>query len=614
MMRNHYTQVFLGIAFALSNHLFAQDFKNQYNAWPSMLTCQRELNNGNYILLFSNQLMETNAEGTPTWTKEFTNGVIPLGVNAYLRCIQVTSDNGYIITGTYGAAGNNDIVLIKTDNAGIVTWSKSFGGLGDDNGIWVEQTSDGGYIIGGSKNVPLGMIPPNVHTKGDIYIIKTDNVGVVQWQTVLSVPSVGSAQNIKQTSDGGYIVTGNSGSEDAMPVNMYVIKLDNLGAITWQHQYNLACNAGIASSGREIWEIPGGYIVGGFVGGEVPGFKSKAVILKLDLAGNILDIGAFEHTLGGGGMTDLGFASLDVLANGEYIGCGGGYNDHGPLFLLKMNANLDMVWCKGYLSFVMTSATSIRENAALGFSLVDGTSSLLKTTNDGSIHCENPTSVFQSIANGAHVNLPTVVEVPGITSVLNVQTQPSFIGLNIICPEPLPIELVSFSGFYQNDENVLEWTTNIEVNNQYFTVEQSDDGITYRTIDIVDGAGNSNSVLSYHSFDKNPDPGINYYRLKQTDINGEFKYYLVISIDNSGNASLNVFPNPSTGPYTITLSGKATLYDIKIYDVCGNIIYCPQNIAAHLASVDLSGYKNGMYFMHMNIDGKELVEKLIIQH
>ena len=417
-MLRKYSIICLVIFIAFSKATFSQtDFKNSYDQWT--LSCQRELSNSDYLLLFREKISRTDNLGTPIWSKEFIEGGLSLNADFRLRCTQQTTDGGFIMTGSYSEAGTNDVVLIKTDNLGVVTWSKSYGGLGDDNGIWVEQTADGGYAIAGSKDVPPGPFGPGVFTEGDIYIIKTDNVGTVQWENALAIPGVGSAQNIKQTSDGGYIVTGNTAPEDQIG-NLYLIKLNNLGIITWQLQYNLSCNAGIASSGREVWEIPGGYIVGGYVGGEVPGFKSKAVILKVDAIGDVLDIGAFEYTLGGGGMTDLGFSSMDVLASGEFIGCGGGYNDFGPLYLLKMDANLDMVWCRTYFSFSFASATSIRENNDLGFSLIDGTSQLLKTTDQGMIHCEVPNSVFQAVAIGDPVNLPTIAQPPGVTSVLNI--------------------------------------------------------------------------------------------------------------------------------------------------------------------------------------------------
>ncbi len=435
-MRRIYVALCLGIFIAFSNPTSAQsDFKNSYTQWN--MRCQRELTNGDYMLLFSNYMTRTDNVGTPLTSWEFTQGGAPLGANIQLRCTQQTADGGFIMTGTYTGA-TEDVVLVKADNTGAITWSKSYGGGGNDHGIWVEQTADGGYILCGTKDETT----PGRFTEGDVYVIKTDAAGNVQWENVWDLGAgLASAQNIKQTSDGGYILTGNTMPEDMGLVRLYLMKLDNAGNISWDFMYNISCNSGDASSGREVLEIPGGYIVGGFVGGDLFPLKSKAMFLKVDVNGAVADIGAFEFTPGGGGPTDLGFASMDVTSAGEFVGSGGGYNDFGPLYILKADANLDMVWSRTYFSFAFSSATSVREDSDGGFNFIDGSSVLLKTTNQGMIHCEVPQAVFQSVANGPAAPLPTVVQPAGITTVLNIQTQPFVIGVNVMCP-PIMINLV----------------------------------------------------------------------------------------------------------------------------------------------------------------------------
>lgn len=427
--------IWLVMSIALMQTSFAQvDFKNQYNQFS--LRCQRELNNGDYILLYSSFIQRTDNVGTPIWTLEFTEGGVPLNANIALRCIQQTTDLGFIITGTYVNAGNEDVVLIKTDGAGNVTWSKQFGGGGNDHGLWVEQTPDGGYIISGTKDefTPFRVI------EGDIYVIKTDALGNLQWDNVWSAGGLESAQNIKPTSDGGYILTGNSAPEDVGLNRIYLMKLDNAGNVSWQTKYNISCASGDASSGREVWEIPGGYIVGGYVGGDLAPLPSKALFLKVDGAGNINDIGAYEFMLGGGGMTDLGFASMDVTSTGEFVGCGGGYNDFGPLYILKADANLNMVWSRTYWSMSFNSATSVRESSDNGFAFIDGTSQLLKTTDQGMIHCEVPNAVFESVANGAGINLGAVLMPDGASNNIGIQTGAANITVNVMCP-PVVLDL-----------------------------------------------------------------------------------------------------------------------------------------------------------------------------
>lgn len=105
--------------------------------------------------------------------------------------------------------------------------------------------------------------------------------------------------------------------------------------------------------------------------------------------------------------------------------------------------------------------------------------------------------------------------------------------LNITQPPiALPIELISFNGTTQNNVNTLMWVTSSEHNNDYFTLERTLNGIVFEIIANINGAGNSNEINEYTVIDPINTSSINYYRLKQTDYDGKFKYSDMISIDN----------------------------------------------------------------------------------
>lgn len=102
----------------------------------------------------------------------------------------------------------------------------------------------------------------------------------------------------------------------------------------------------------------------------------------------------------------------------------------------------------------------------------------------------------------------------------------------------LPIELISFNGYANSDGfNLLEWVTATETNNDYYTIERSSDGITWEECSRVNAAGNSSVPLRYtykdYGYAVN---SINYYRLKQTDYNGNYEFFNIIVVDNSKNA------------------------------------------------------------------------------
>jgi hypothetical protein len=98
---------------------------------------------------------------------------------------------------------------------------------------------------------------------------------------------------------------------------------------------------------------------------------------------------------------------------------------------------------------------------------------------------------------------------------------------------PLPIELISFNGYPVKNYNVLKWITATEINNDYFTLEKSSNGLNWDIVTKLKGAGNSTSSLSYEYKDYDVSTQINYYRLKQTDYNGVYKYHNIITIDNT---------------------------------------------------------------------------------
>jgi hypothetical protein len=134
--------------------------------------------------------------------------------------------------------------------------------------------------------------------------------------------------------------------------------------------------------------------------------------------------------------------------------------------------------------------------------------------------------------------------------------QVDHIRITIYSHSTLPIELLDFSAKAEQTYVDLNWVTATEVNNDYFLVQRSLDGISFENISQVPGAGNSNSTRFYNLKDYNPVNGTMYYRLKQVDFNGEFDYSPIRTV-NFQNNQLVVFPNP-------TLDGNITIYNGSI--------------------------------------------------
>jgi|GEM_PF-6263948 len=175
---------------------------------------------------------------------------------------------------------------------------------------------------------------------------------------------------------------------------------------------------------------------------------------------------------------------------------------------------------------------------------------------------------------------------------------------------PLPVELLSFVAVSDGDRNKLTWTTSWEKDNAYFIVERSDDGKTFTQIGRVAGNGTVSSVKSYTFFDPSPLAGVNYYRLRQVDYNGDYSYSKVVSL-NHFTHEVAVYPNPNNGACTIRILTPANEYALEVADIQGKIVY---NAAGSEVpeKIELSNLTPGFYLVRVNLDGQTLTKKLVV--
>jgi len=156
---------------------------------------------------------------------------------------------------------------------------------------------------------------------------------------------------------------------------------------------------------------------------------------------------------------------------------------------------------------------------------------------------------------------------------------------------PLPIALVQFTA--TNNQSVVDlfWQTASETNNDYFTIERSANGNDFIEIKRQEGAGNSSSMLDYFDVDKAPLNGVSYYRLKQTDFDGEYTYSEIVKVNRKSNSStrLVVYPNPVSDK--INIKTELVNFIINIHSIDGRLI----NSIENKSTIDMSGYVNGVY-------------------
>ena len=184
---------------------------------------------------------------------------------------------------------------------------------------------------------------------------------------------------------------------------------------------------------------------------------------------------------------------------------------------------------------------------------------------------------------------------------------------------PLPIELLYFNAHSYNQGVDLKWSTATEINNMGFTVERSADGVIWEEINRQSGAGNSSFRLDYDFWDDAPLSGRSYYRLRQTDFNGEFSLSDVATIYRSEAQSANiaVYPNPGDRIVNVTHPlFEASDYKLTIQQITGqqiDISHAVQKNAGQV-QVDVSSLKNGIYFLVLESGDQRIVHKLVVRH
>jgi len=269
-------------------------------------------------------IYKLDSNGNKVWFKHYGGAYLD---HAY--SIQLTSDGGYIVAGytnsyTYGGF---DFAIYKLNSSGNKVWFKHYGGTSDDNGNSIQQTSDGGYIIAGDTY-------SYAYGNNDIAIYKLDSNGNKVWFKHYGGTNFDYAHSIQQTSDGEYIVAGLTMSYTNGSFDFAVYKLDSNGNKVWFKHYG---GTGYDGADSIQQTSDGGYIVAGSSDSFTHGFKDFA-IYKLNSSGNKI---WFKHY--GGAQGDFGH-SIQKTSDGEYVVAGRSksytYGDY-DFAIYKLDSNGD---------------------------------------------------------------------------------------------------------------------------------------------------------------------------------------------------------------------------------------------------------------------------------
>ncbi len=177
---------------------------------------------------------------------------------------------------------------------------------------------------------------------------------------------------------------------------------------------------------------------------------------------------------------------------------------------------------------------------------------------------------------------------------------------NICTLIPLPVQLIYFNGKQEGNHVILKWATASEINNEYFEIEKSDNAIDFKKAGIVKGNGSNSPISNYSFADDFPFYGINYYRLKQVNYNGESIYSEVIAVNcASKNQPIRISPADDPGVYILHFAEKKSGI-IKVSDISGRMLeqVIFENSGSEL-QLDLRKYSNGLFFVSV-LNGNEL--------
>jgi len=306
--------------------------------------------------------------------------------NDVARSISQTTDGGFIVAGDsysndgdvsghHGSTINFDYWVVKLDSMGGIQWQKSLGGSDDDVAWSISHTTDGGFIVAGQSGSNDGDVSGHhgSTTNFDYWVVKLDSMGGIQWQKCLGGSNGDVAFSISQANDSGFIVAGDSYSNDGdvsghhgstTNFDYWVVKLDSMGGIQWQK-----CLGGSGNDyARSISpNSDGGFIVAGYSSshdGDVSGhhgtpgdYSVDYWVVKLNSSGGIqwqkcLGGSVNDHACSISPSTDGGFivagysSSHDGDVSGWHVGYDGWGSPYYDDWVVKLNSSGDIKWQK----------------------------------------------------------------------------------------------------------------------------------------------------------------------------------------------------------------------------------------------------------------------------
>ncbi len=609
------------------------------------------------------------------WVKSFggTGTDYPDAITAYSNGYYLTGE----FTGTvsFGSSlsmtskGNVDYFIVKYDSSGNAIWGKSGGGTLTDRGWGVAVDKLGNVITTGCYYGSATFDTKTLVSAGnlDAFTAKYDSSGNLLWikdgksvsQTQTQAIGVDALNNVYVA---GYFgsSTVNTVTFDSITItsngqrDILIAKFDKDGNIKW------VINAGGSSSGEEAKDIAvdvdgNVYVTGMYVDTAYFG-SSKLVsyggqeifIAKYNTNGQLI----WAKTAGSSKNDDIGYGvALDNLGH-LYVGGAfdstakfGNYSattsDTQDVFITKMDTAGNFLWVKefggpgnDYCKNLKVDAEGnciasglMANTVTFGSTQLTGKGGsdifILKLDSEGNV-------LWAKQAGGVGNDAPRQVAISGDgfiyasgyfnstayfdnTTITSAGGADMFVCKLVSTPKVVPVELVSFKGLAESGKVILSWSTATETNNSGFALERSSDNSAFAKIGFVKGNGTTTERTDYSFIDENISASKYYYRLKQIDFDGTFKYSSIVEVSLNAPGRFNLYqnyPNPFNPATSIAFDlPVASQVSIKIYNCLGKEIDILSNkdFLAGRSEVkfDASGFASGVYFYKVEAFGND---------
>lgn len=326
-------------------------------------------------------VVKTDSLGSMLWEKTYGGSneddmysILQISDGGFLLCGSTSSNDGDVKSGNHGGS---DFWVVKIDSLGNIQWEKTYGGYNNEELYSAITTSDGGFLLGGFTQSNDGDIQSGNHGKADFWVVKIDSVGIIQWEKTYGGSNGENVYSIISTPDGGYVLGGNTTSNDGdvqyrslinSPTDFWVVKIDSVGKIIWEKCYG---RVGYTDSFSKVVNTSdGGFLVGGLK--YLYSGSCDFWVVKIDNLGNI----QWEKSYGGSNNDML----RDILPTSDNGFLLGGYSNS---YDGDVQSRYNVLWGDNYWVVKIDEFGIIQWERTYGGSKGDFIYTTLSTNNGG---------------------------------------------------------------------------------------------------------------------------------------------------------------------------------------------------------------------------------------